>query len=194
MFALTEIAAKFARLDGVGDENHAQFLTSMRNLTQRHHLPPTEQVGRSFLYDHGAAVTIRLAQIAAEFGLPRTTIDTLSRWLSGSGERKEKQGSGWRGLSHAEEAIQRVNAGESFALHVVMRADRSVIVKADWKTDRDAEIEAMPDDKRGEAEKRRANIRQAAADIGVTNVSPEIARFSLPASTLIAEILPLLKA
>lgn len=191
---LAEIAAKFARIDGIEDENHATFEKGLRNLVQRHFLPQTTQQGRIFLYNNAAAVTIWLAQVAAEFGLPRASIENLSRWLSESGERREKQGSGWRGVPRAEEAIQRLNAGEFFGLHVVMRADRSVIVKADWKSDRSAEIEAMPNGKRAEVKQRRANIRQAAADIGVTNVSPEIARFSLPASALIAEILPSLKA
>lgn len=174
---LAEIAAKFARIDSVEDEKHTAFEKGLRNLVQRHFLPPTTQQGRIFLYGHAATVTIRLAQIAAEFGIPRTTIDTLSRWLSNSGERKEAQGSGFRGVSRGEEAIQRVEAGESFAVHVVMRADRSVIVKADWERDH----------------LRSERAENAARLIG-QEPKPEIARFSLPASALIAEILPLLKA
>lgn len=178
MHTLAEIAAKFARLDAVADDHHSQFEKGLRNLVQRHFLPPTTQQGRIFLYDKAAAVTIRLARIAAEFGLPRTTIETLSRWLSGSGERKEKQGSGYLGVSRAAEAIQRVQAGETFAIHVIMRADRSVFVQADWTPDRP----------------RNERIVQAAVAAGVVNTSPEIARFTLPASRLIAEILPLLDA
>ncbi|WP_112312477.1 hypothetical protein [Pseudogemmobacter bohemicus] len=176
-YTLADIAAKFARLDAIEDDTHAQFEKGLRNLVQRHFLPPTSQQGRVFLYDAAAAVTIRFAQIAAEFGLPRPTIDTLARWLSGSGERTKKQGSGFRGVLRSEEAIDRVEAGETFAVHIVMRADGSVTVKSDWQTDRGA------DDR----------VRNAALSAGLVNVSPEVARFSLPASRLIAEILPLLK-
>ncbi|RWR12048.1 hypothetical protein [Paenirhodobacter populi] len=172
-YTLAEIAAKFARLDAVPDEHSAQYLTTLRNLTQRHHLPPTEQIGRSFIYNDAAAITIRLAQIAAEFGLPRTTIDTLSRWLTNSGNRRRKVEGGFMGVARAEEAIERATAGETFNVYIVMHADRSVAVKADWTPDRpksERVINASPE------------------------ISPEIARFSLPASRLISEILPLLKA
>lgn len=177
MHTLAEISAKFARIDGTEDKDHAAFEKSLRNLVQRNFLPMTTQQGRIFLYDNAAAVTIRLSQIAAEFGVSRASIENLSRWLSGSGERKEKQGSGWRGVSHAEEAIQRLEAGETFSIHIIMRADRSVIVKADWE----------PDHPRSE------RAENALRLIG-QEPKPEIARFSLPASALIAEILPLLKA
>ncbi|SEN58034.1 hypothetical protein SAMN04488103_1067 [Gemmobacter aquatilis] len=172
---LAEIAAGFARIDGISDEDHPAFDKFLRNLTQRHFLPPTEQVGRAFLYDPAAAVTIRLAQIAAEFGLPRTTIDALARWLSGSGERKKRiSDSMLKGVTYAEEALDRVTAGETFAVHVIMCVDRSVIVKPDWDHPRSEHAE------------------NALRLIG-KGPKAEIARFSLPASALIAEILPFLK-
>lgn len=176
-YTLAEIAAKFARLDGVEDEQHAHFEKGLRNLVQRHFLPPTTQQGRVFLYDPAAAVTIRLAQIAAEFGLPRTTIDTLSRWLTASGDRRQAtpQG-GAMGVLHSAEAIQRAEAGEVFGIHVIMRADGNVIAKADWQSDTSGSERAQ----------------NALRSIG-HEPKPEVARFSLPASRLIAEILPLLK-
>ncbi|MFN3312578.1 MAG: hypothetical protein ACK46Q_03825 [Hyphomonas sp.] len=174
-YTLAEIAARFARQDGVEDEHHAQFEKGLRNLVQRHFLPPTTQQGRIFLYDRAAAATIRLAQIASEFGIPRATIDTLTRWLSGSGERREKLPSGGQmGVSHAAEAIQRLEAGEAFALHLIMTTDRTVFVRADWERDR-------PRSERAE---------NALRLIG-KGPKAEIARFTLPASELIAEILPL---
>lgn len=161
LHTLAEIAAKLGRLDGIDDDNHAQYEKGLRNLVQRHFLPPTTQQGRVFLYDPAAAVTIRLAQIAAEFGITRTSIDTLTRWLSGVGERR---------ISHAAEAIQRHEAGEVFSLHIVMRADRSVIVRADWTDERP---------------------RSERADNALRLLhGPDIAAFSLPASYVIAEILP----
>lgn len=177
---LAEIAAKFGRLDGVEDDQHAQFEKGLRNLVQRHYLPPTTQQGRIFLYDAAAAVTIRLAQIASEFGMSRPNIETLARWLSASGERKAQQGSGWRGILHAEEAIQRAEAGEEFSVHVIMRSDLSVIVKADWKADREIDPKSA---------ERAAN---ALRSIG-KEAKPEVARFSLPASRLVQDILPALK-
>jgi hypothetical protein len=171
---LAEIAAKFGRLDCVDDENQAQFATGLRNLVQRHYLPPTSQQGRVFLYDRAAALTIRLAQIAADFGIPRTSIDALCRWLNTSGERRHILPSGGAmGVSHAVEAIQRVETNECFALHMIMTADRNIYVRADWKRD-------FP---------RSARVESALRQI---NQGPkgEIARFTLPASDLIAQILP----
>ncbi|AUM72925.1 hypothetical protein [Paracoccus jeotgali] len=178
-YTLAEIAARLARHDDVEDEHHAQFEKGLRNLVQRHFLPPTTQQGRIFLYDRAAAATIRLAQIASEFGIPRASIDTLTRWLSGSGERREKLPSGGQmGVSHAAEAIQRVEAGEEFALHIIMTTERTVFVRADWKSDREIDPESQ------------ARADNALRLIG-KGPKPEIARFSLPASELIAEILPL---
>lgn len=174
-YTLAEIATRFARQDGIEDDHHAQFEKGLRNLVQRHYLPPTTQQGRIFLYDRSAAATIRLAQIASEFGIPRTSIEILTRWLSGSGQRQEKMPNGGAmGVSHAAEAIQRIEAGEVFALHIVMTTDRTVFVRADWERDR-------PRSERAE---------NALRLIGKGPKS-EIARFTLPASDLIAEILPL---
>ncbi len=191
---IAEIAAGFARIDGISDEDHPAFDKTLRNLTQRHFLPPTEQVGRAFLYDPAAAVTIRLAQIAAEFGLPRTTIDHLTRWLSGSGERKKRLSENMlQAVSYAEEAVQRTEAGEAFGIHVILRRGSTPIVAADWQSDRDAALENASEDERKKAEKSRARVRSAMRAIGYDE-KPEIARFTLPASALIAEILPFLKA
>lgn len=172
---LAEIAARFACLDDVDDADHAAYEKALRNLVQRHFLPPTTQQGRVFLYDRAAAVTIRLAQIAAEFGLPRASIDTLSRWLSNSGERRVKVEGGYMGVSRAAEAIERVESGESFSIHVVMRADGSVRAEADWASDSPRSPRAAD------------AIRAARGE-----PMPEVARFTLPASRLIAEILPLM--
>lgn len=170
---LTEIAAIFGRLDGIDDENHGQYEKALRNLVQRHYLPPTGQQGRIFVYDRPAAVTIRLAQIASEFGIPRTTIDMLARWLSNSGVRRKKLSNGWVGVSRAAEAIQRVEENEVFSFHLVLSADRIVGVKADWNSDHPL----------GE---------RAESVLRMIDQDAEIARFTLPASAQIAKILPLL--
>ncbi|MEI4473334.1 hypothetical protein [Frigidibacter sp. MR17.24] len=177
---LAEIAAKFARMDGVEDDRHAPYEKALRNLVSRHFLPPTTQQGRVFLYDSAASLAIRLGQIASDFGLPRTSVDTLTRWLSASGDRKlELPEGGLMGLSHAEEAIQRAKSGEAFNVHLIMRADRSVIVQQDWVSDR-----AVDD-------QRNARMRAALKSLG-HDAGPEIARFSLPASRIITEMLPVL--
>lgn len=174
-FTLAQIAALTARLDGIDDDQHTAYEKALRNLVQRHFLPPSTQQGRIFLYDRAAAVTIRLAQIAAEFGIPRTTIDTMTRWLSGSGDRRKHVAGGFMGVSRADEAIERVTAGETFAIHIIMRSDRAVIVKADWQ--------AQPHNQK---------VEDALLLTGRDD-QQEIARFSLPASELIAALLPLLK-
>lgn len=177
---LAEIAAKFSRLDGIEDHDHAQYEKALRNLVQRQYLPMTTQQGRVFLYDNAAAVTIRLAQIAAEFGIPRASIDNLTRYLTNAGDRVKPVKGGHRGVSRAEEAIERVSSGEGFAIHVIMRADGTVVAKADWKSDRPAD---NPEDV--------SRVKEALRLAGL-EPKPEIARFSLPASRLIAEVLPLL--
>ncbi|WP_054007893.1 hypothetical protein [Cypionkella psychrotolerans] len=172
-FTLAQIAAFAAGIDGIEVEQFTAYEKSLRNLVQRHFLPPISQHGRVFLYDRGGAVTIRLAHIAAEFGIPRTTIDSLTRWLSGSGTRRKPTRGGFVGLSQSDEAIERVENGEVFALHIIMTADRSVSVQADWKKDTSA------------SEKVESALQQRGQETGM-----EIARFTLPAANIIAQFLP----
>ncbi|WP_108259131.1 hypothetical protein [Mangrovicoccus ximenensis] len=172
MNTLTEITRKFAALDGIEEGQHVQYEKSLRNLCQRNNLPPTEQRGRVFHYDQSAAVAIRLAQIANEFGVSRPVLQHLAYWLAETGERRTKVPGGWLGVSHAREAVERTKAGEEFAISVICGQDWRFRVEADWgpKKVKDPEL-------------------QAAIQAAGRAHAPEIARLTLPASEIIASVL-----
>ena len=178
MHTLTEITPVFAALDRVPEEGIPQYEKALRNLLQRHHLPPSDQRGRVFLYDHGAISAIRLVQIANTFGLDRLAIDPLARWLHASGERKRRVEGGWFGVSHCEEAVERSQAGEDFSISLICRSDYRFDVEADWHP--------------GEPPSER--VRQALESAGLSRQAPpEIARFMLPAASLIRAVIGALK-
>ncbi|MBB4120212.1 hypothetical protein [Martelella radicis] len=172
MFTLAEIIPVFASLDNVPAKDIARYEKALRNLVQRNHLPPSDQRGRVFMYDEGALSAIRLVQIANEFGLDRTAIDPLARWLAESGTRRRKVTGGWLGVTHSAEAVERVQNGEEFSVSLVLGADYRYCVEASWSLD-------QPKSERVENSLRLAGLSNA----------PAIARFSLPASSIIVELL-----
>ncbi|WP_408592305.1 hypothetical protein ACIPCF_10020 [Paracoccus marcusii] len=163
-YTLAEIATRFARHDGIDADGLAHYEKSLRNLVQRHYLPPTIQQGRAFLYSRPAAVTIRLAQIASNFGIPRMSLDTLTRWLSDK---------------HIAEAIERANSGESFGIHLIMTSSGTIFASADWADRKEIDKKSL------------TRAEKALAWIG-EGPRAEVARFTLPASALIAETLHVL--
>lgn len=161
MRTLAELTPEFARLDGLSGDL-AAYEKSLRNLTQRHHLPPTDQWGRIFLYGASGAAAIRIAQIAADFGLSRAALDPLCRWFTKPYLYYPPK----PGLqpTNAGEAVRRTKAGETFAITLTMGADRRYLVKADWRQEPRRKLTVQP---------------------------VEIAGFAVPASTIISQLLPL---
>lgn len=162
MRTLAELTPEFARLDGV-EGDLAAYEKALRNLVQRNHLPPTDQAGRVFLYDLPEAAAIRIAQIANDFGLSRAAIDPICRWMRDAyrGTFPPKPG---LQPSNMSEAVRRVREGEAFAVTLTMDARRRYLVKPDWE---------------------RPHRRKAPQEY------PEIGGFAVPASQIIADLLPL---
>lgn len=159
MQTLAQIAASFARLDGVSENRLAQLDKALRNLTQRTYTPPDGQEGRAFLYGEESVAVIRLVYVASVFGLDRIMLDTVSGWLRTSGRR---------GIPRIREAVARAEAGEDFGFHVMMDAKGKVWCEADWKRDTE-------------------RSQKADATRALT-AAPEIGRFTLPAAALLRQL------
>lgn len=159
MRTLTEIADTFARLDSVASVDRAAYEKALRNLAQRHHLPPADIAGRVFIYDEAGATSIRLVQIAHAFDIGRMALESLTRFLA------DRRG----------EVMDRARAGETFNVAVLMGADGRFRTLANWSR--------LAEDEAGQAR------RQRAAQLAGRAHAAEVARFVLPASDIARAVL-----
>jgi hypothetical protein len=164
MKTLAEISAIFAELDDTPEGETAQLDKALRNLSQRHYFPPDAQEGKAFKYSRESIVTLRLAYIASVFGLDRMTVDALNKWLRQL--ELTKRGS----TSNIGHAIRRTAKGETFAIHIEMDATGRTWCKADWET--------------------APTVSTRGSDV-LDLIRPAVARFTLPCSDLIRDLLPL---
>lgn len=138
MFRLSEAATAFAKIDQISDDATPALDKLLRNLTQRHYIPPSAREGRADLYSIETICALRLAQRSAAFGIDRVDLDSLLRFLHAAPHlpTRFRRGDGVRiGLTHIEEAVERARAGEDFAIGFVMDGNGRVEPKAWFATD-----------------------------------------------------------
>ena len=167
MKTLTEISAIFASLDGTPEDETAALDKALRNISQRHYFPADAQQGKAFKYNLESTVALRLAYIASIFGLDRMTVDALNKWVRQLEVTKRNS------ASNIAQAIQRTAKGETFSIHVEMDSRGNTWCRVDWE-------KASTDSKRG-------------SDI-LDLVRPAVARFTLPCSDLIRDLIPAFEA
>ncbi|WP_429816394.1 hypothetical protein [Ensifer sp. B1-9] len=133
MFRLSEAAVAFAKIDRISDDATPALDKFLRNLSQRHYLPPSAREGRADLYSIETVCALRLAQRAAAFGIDRVALDALLRFLHSAPHlpTRFRQGDGVSiGLTRIEEAVERARAGEDFAVGLTLDAHGRVEPKA----------------------------------------------------------------
>ncbi|MFW2545516.1 hypothetical protein ACN2XU_23045 [Primorskyibacter sp. 2E107] len=175
MYVIRDATNAFATLDKTPPDVVASLDKSLRNLSQRVYLPAAGREGRADAYTLEAICTLRLLHKASVFGLDRWQLEKLAQFLQvadpiGTGRREKLEGRS-RLLPPIEEAMQRARAGESFSVVIAMLSDGTCKLRADWKPDEE------PD----------AAAEEILAAFG--GMLPEDARFVLPASRLISELL-----
>jgi hypothetical protein len=163
MKTLTEISAIFADLDGTPVDETAQLDKALRNISQRHYFPADAQQGKAFKYNLESTVALRLALFTSIFGLDRITVDALNKWLRQFELAKRNS------TSNIAQAIQRTAKGETFSIHIEMDCSGRTWCKADWES-------PSTEGSRG------SNILDL--------MRPAVARFTLPCSDLIRDLLP----
>lgn len=165
-FTIRDAAAAFASLDETPQADLPALDKALRNLSQRVYLPPAGLDRNAGTYALHTICALRLFQIATNFGLGRLRVEAFAQWLQvqpvGPARRIEVPG-GYRPLSRIEESLERVREGEVFDLHIIMGPGGQFDFAADWQSD-----SAIP-----------ADLWPAQA---------ELARFTLPASDLIAAV------
>lgn len=133
MFRISEAAAAFAKLDNIDDDATPALDKLLRNLTQRHYLPPSAREGRADLYSIETVCALRLAERAATFGIDRVALDGLLRFLHSAPSlpTRFRRGDGVSiALTHIEEAVERARAGEDFTVGLMLDANGRVVPKA----------------------------------------------------------------
>lgn len=181
MFRLSEAAVAFAKIDRISDDATPALDKMLRNLTQRHYVPPSTREGRADLYSIETVCALRLAQIANAFGIERSALDSLLRFLHSAPNHptRFRQGDGVRiALTHIEEAVERARAGEDFGVGLSLNSTGRVEPKA-WFSPED-----LDDDAR--------SILDAYAEVSEQHLSDAV--FRLDAGRLIRDVLKALDA
>ncbi|MDI6026095.1 hypothetical protein QBK99_07835 [Corticibacterium sp. UT-5YL-CI-8] len=167
MKPLSEIANVFSDLDMLPEERRRHFDKALRNLSQRHFFPPDAQEGKAFLYDRDSVAVLRLVQIAAGFGLDRVMLDGINFWLRAAGTKRVRVTGGYQGVTRIREMLERARDGEDFNLHIIMDSTGKVYHSLDWSTE--------------------ATSERASRTLDLIS-APELARVTLPASTLLRQL------
>ncbi|MCO7725787.1 hypothetical protein NJB93_04170 [Brucella intermedia] len=133
MFRISEAAAAFAKLNNIDDDATPALDKLLRNLTQRHYLPPSAREGRADLYSIETICALRLAERAATFGIDRVALDGLLRFLHSAPSlpTRFRRGDGVHvALTHIEEAVERARASEDFVIGLTLDENDHVVPKA----------------------------------------------------------------
>lgn len=180
MFKIRHATEAFAALDN--DHDKKTLDQALRHLSQRVYFPAAGRSGRADLYPLHGICALRLMHKASAFGFDRSSVDRLAQWLlnepTGPARRKKVDG-GYRALCPTEEAIERVREGQDFNFVVSFRRGGFSVIFPDWASD-DAPS---------------ADVVEAIfANVGMNKErADEHLRLTIPASALIAELLPVLE-
>lgn len=173
MYTIRDATNAFFNLDGTLPEEGKALDKALRNLSQRVYMPPAGRKGRADTFAIETICALRLLHKANVFGVDRWQQETLARFLQIAeaidGGRRIRVDGGFRPLSPIEEAVERVREGESFSIGVRMLSDGTVKPFVGWREAEDEGTEFL-------------------ADAGYHRL-PEDARFTLPASRLIADLI-----
>ncbi|MEP3441209.1 MAG: hypothetical protein ABJN72_07015 [Sulfitobacter sp.] len=172
MFTIRDATKAFFSLDGTPPEQWTGLDKALRNLSQRIYMPSDGRKGRADTYSLQTICALRLVYKASVFGLDRWQLEKFSNFLQVAepmnNARKEAFAGGHRVLPPIEEAIQRVSNAESFVFGISMLSDGTIKPFADWDTD----------------EKEDLSLLEGPSFVRL----PEDARFTIPASRMIAEL------
>lgn len=175
MYVIRDATNAFAKLDKTPADDVPALDKSLRNLTQRAYIQTAGRQGRAEAYPLKSICALRLMFKAFQYGLARGQVAAFSQYLQvasvgGLMGRVEKVDGGIRPLSPIEEAIQRTREGETFDMGLAMLSDGTFKPFAGWEQE-----PVSP-----EAEELLAAIG------GRLSID---ARFAVPASRLIGELL-----
>jgi len=138
MFRLSEMAVAFAKIDEISDHATPALDKLLRNLSQRHYLPPSTREGRTDLFSIETVCALRLAERAATFGIDRVALDALLRFLQSAPHlptRFRSRGGVHIALTRIEEALERAREGEDFSVGLSLNANGRVEPKAWFSPD-----------------------------------------------------------
>lgn len=144
MFSIRQTATAFAKIDGLADAGLPALDKALRNLTQRHYLPPAERDGRADLYAVETVCALRFAERLTRFGVDRAVLDDFLRFLQiapTAGRTQRGDGNNVR-VSLIEEAVERAREGENFEVGLTMAADGRVRPMAWFATGGNPLVEA----------------------------------------------------
>ncbi|SIT10384.1 hypothetical protein SAMN05421759_11618 [Roseivivax lentus] len=174
MFTIKEATTCFARIDAIAEENLPALDKALRNLSQRHYLPPADRRGRADLYPLHTICALRVLQAASGILSDRWVLDTFARDMqsqpAGPARRVRLDG-GERPMSPVEEAVERVREGQTFDFNLHLHRDGRLAFFADWPSD-DASAATVADNVFSEVK-----------------TKEPVATFTVHASRLIAELL-----
>lgn len=175
MYIIRDATNAFAKLDHTPPDEVTGLDKALRNLSMRAYLPPSGREGRADTYSLETICALRLMHKGFKFGLGRGQVEDFARFLQfdptpGMGGRVEKFDGGFCTLSPIKEAVRRTREGETFDMGLAMLSDGTFKPYAGWEQE-----PVSP-----ETEELMAAIG------GRLNTD---ARFAVPASRLIAELL-----
>jgi len=126
VFRLADAIAAFAVYADLPLVHLPEFDRRVRNLTQRHYVPPASRRGRADLYSLETICALHIAVVLTDFGLSRTQIDEVLHFLLVAGREKKK--------THIKEAVARAQANE--AVLFGLERTRGVVVPHLWFPDK----------------------------------------------------------
>jgi len=177
MYVIRDATNAFAKLDHTPADDIAALDKSLRNLTQRAYIQTAGRQGRAEAYPLKSICALRLMYTAFQYGLGRGQVAAFSQYLQVAPAgalmaRAEKVDGGIRPLSPIEEAIERTREGESFDMGFAMLSDGTFKPFANWNAD-------QPN----------ATVDAILGALETPPPPPVDAKFDVPASRLIAELM-----
>lgn len=124
MYRISQATAAFVQLDQIDDDQAPALDKSLRHLTQRQGIAPSDREGRADLYGIEAVVVMRLAHMLESFGITRHIIADFIRFLQSSDSLPNRwhEGDGHKvALTRVEEALERAREGQDFAIGLCLR-------------------------------------------------------------------------
>ncbi len=109
---------------------------ALRNLSQRVYLPAAERKGRVDLYDRPTVAAFALIISLSDFDIPRHTLQAFAKWSQEPGGDAFPM-IGNRHATPAEEAVLRLDKGETFTFEILGAAFGRKIFRARWNEDDD---------------------------------------------------------
>lgn len=107
---------------------------ALRNLSQRVYLPAAERKGRVDLYDRPTVAAFALIISLSDFDIPRHTLQAFAKWSQEPGGLAFSM-MGNRRATPVEEAVMRLEKGETFTFEILGATFGRKIFRARWDDD-----------------------------------------------------------